>query len=154
MNTYFAKMIIFIQKNKVIKQWNKTTELNWINREPYKYLRYMAENQQLLVTFVLPYSEIIVAIYYPLYGLCQIRSLNVSTNATKFCPQPSPSAVSANTFFIKYVLWNLWPIGCVRCSVLGLHWQTYLYKSFGQQFFLQTRICCKFLQPGVGKKTK
>ena len=38
----------------------------------------MAENQQLLVTFVLPYSEIIVAIYNTLYGVCQIRSLDVS----------------------------------------------------------------------------
>ena len=41
--------------------------------------------------------------------------------------------------FLKFVFLQHWPVGCAGCSVLGQHWQTNLYDSFGQQFFSRPR---------------
>ena len=40
---------------------------------------------------------------------------------------------------LKFVFWQLWPIGCAGCTVFGRFWQTKLCDNFGQQFFSRPR---------------
>jgi hypothetical protein len=54
-----------------------------MNRENNRFLPPEAENQQHFFAFVPPSSGITLAIYYTLYGLCQLRPLDGWTNATK-----------------------------------------------------------------------
>jgi len=37
--------------------------------------------------------------------------------------------------FLKFVFWQLWPVGCTGCTDLGCFWQTTLVRNLGSNFF-------------------
>jgi hypothetical protein len=53
--------------------------------------------------------------------------------------------------FLKFVFWQLWPVGCAGCTDLGCFW---LGKKFGQQFFSGPRYIVNFQLPAVGRTSK
>ena len=56
--------------------------------------------------------------------------------------------------FLKFVFWQLWPVGCAGCTVFGCLWQTSLCWNFGQQFFRGPRYIVNPQLPAVGRTSK
>ncbi len=56
--------------------------------------------------------------------------------------------------FLKFVFWQLWPVGCAGCTVFGCFWQTSLSWNFGQQFFSGPRYIVNTQLPAVGQTSK
>jgi len=56
--------------------------------------------------------------------------------------------------FLKFVFWQLWPVGCAGCKVFGCFWQTRLCWNLGQQFFSGPWYIVNPQLPAVGQTSK
>ncbi len=49
-------------------------------------------------------------------------------------PTPPTLTLVVPYVFLKFVFWQLWPVGCAGCTDLGCFWQTNLVRNLGSNF--------------------